>query len=100
MFHLGDGRWWDAAIGSWRDGQGRSLRSLPTIEELGVIRVTKVVLAAAHRDHDTGNNAGTNLAALCQRCHMLHDRPEHKRRRWKTLFRAQGAGRPVSGAYP
>jgi hypothetical protein len=22
-----------------------------------------------------------NLAAFCQRCHMIHDRPEHQRRR-------------------
>ena len=23
VFHLGDGRWWDAEEGSWRDGAGR-----------------------------------------------------------------------------
>ncbi len=46
-----------------------------------------MVLAAAHRDHDTANNEDANLAAFCQRCHMLHDRDEHQRRRWRTLFR-------------
>jgi hypothetical protein len=45
------------------------------------------VLATAHRDHDTANNVAANLAAFCQRCHINHDRPEHRRRRWRTLFR-------------
>ncbi|GJE59101.1 hypothetical protein [Methylobacterium trifolii] len=100
VYHLGDGRWWDAGIGAWRDGHGRSLRTLPTIEDLGSIRETRVVLAAAHRDHDTANNANTNLAAFCQRCHMLHDRPEHRRRRWRTLFRRKAMGDLFRGPYP
>ena len=29
-----------------------------------------------------GNNAHANLAALCQRCHMLHDAAEHPWQRW------------------
>ena len=74
--------------------------TLPTIEDLVLIRTTKVVLAAAHRDHDTANNRPANLAAFCQRCHMLHDRPEHKRRRWKTLFRRKGLGDLFQGPYP
>ncbi len=54
VFHLGDGRWWDAEISGWRDGQGRRLGSRLRDEDLlARIRVTKVVLAAAHRDHDT-----------------------------------------------
>ncbi|NEU14782.1 hypothetical protein G3T14_22160, partial [Methylobacterium sp. BTF04] len=76
IYHLGDGRWWDAATGSWRDGSGHALRVLPRFEELARLRPTKVVLATAHRDHDTANNAAKNLAAFCQRCHMNHDRPE------------------------
>ncbi len=58
-----------------------------------------VVLAAAHRDHDTANNAGANLAAFCQRCHMIHDRPEHRRRRWATLFRRKALGDLFRGPY-
>ena len=75
------------------------LRTLPTIEDLGVVRATKVVLAAAHRDHDTANNANSNLAAFCQRCHMNHDRPEHRRRRWRTLFRRRASGDLFAGPY-
>ena len=64
---LADERWWDAACGAWRDWQGHTVSTLPTIEDLCTIRSTRVVLAAAHRDHDTADNAGANLAAFCQR---------------------------------
>jgi hypothetical protein len=46
---------------------------------------TRIALAAAHLDHDPTNNRLRNLKALCQRCHMLHDREEHQRRRSLTL---------------
>ena len=39
--------------------------------------MTRVVLAAAHLDSDPTNNRLKHLRALCQRCHMLHDRPHH-----------------------
>ena len=26
VYHLGDGRWWDAGAGQWRDGWGRRIR--------------------------------------------------------------------------
>ncbi|KAB1076494.1 hypothetical protein [Methylobacterium soli] len=97
--HLGDGRWWDAEKGTWRDGRGRTLRVLPTAEEVAGVRMTRVVLATADRDHDTSNNADANLAAFCQRCHMLHDRPEHRRRRWATLFRRRSMGDLFGGPY-
>lgn len=35
---------------------------------------TKIILTVAHLDRDTTNNARENLAALCQRCHLNHDR--------------------------
>ena len=54
--------------------------------------VTRVVLASAHLDHDPGNNRARNLAALCQRCHMLHDGEEHRRRRWGKVFRLRALG--------
>ena len=68
----------------WRDGQGAILREPPSPADLMAgLRVTKVVLATAHRD--AANNAVRNPAAWCRRCHMLHDAPEH--RRWLTAFR-------------
>jgi hypothetical protein len=79
--HLGDGRWWDEDASAWRSGRGRILRGLPPLAADSAFQQTKVVLACAHLDHDPGNNEMSNLKALCQRCHMLHDKPEHLRQR-------------------
>lgn len=100
VYHLGDGRWWDAETGRWRDGWGKRIRLGPGTDILGQTRRTRVVLATAHRDHDTSNNANANLAAFCQRCHMIHDRPEHRRRRLQTLFRRKALGDLFRGSYP
>lgn len=81
-----------AEPGRWRDGWGRRIRIEIGGDIIGHARRTRVVLAAAHRDHDTSDNADGHLAAFCQRCHMIHDRPEHKRRRWRTLFRRKAWG--------
>ena len=35
---------------------------------------TRIILTVAHLDRDRTNNATENLAALCQRCHLNHDR--------------------------
>jgi hypothetical protein len=34
----------------------------------------KIILTIAHLDQDISNNADENLKALCQRCHLNHDR--------------------------
>jgi len=111
VIHLGDGRWWDEERRRWRDGRGRRVpgmtapdRARPVQGQLlgeggPLHRRTRVVLATAHRDHDPGNNAARNLAALCQRCHLAHDRPEHRRRRWATLFRRRALGDLFLGPY-
>ena len=112
VIHAGDGRWWDEDRNCWRDDRGRRARGLPRlgaerpaqgalIEGVNgsAYRVTRVVLASAHRDHDPGNNAMGNLAALCQRCHLAHDRPEHRRQRWITLFRRRALGDLFLGLY-
>ena len=66
VLHLGDGRWWDAAAGRWRDGKGRQIREQPMAAEVVVaVRRTRVYLATGHRNHDTSENAPTNLAAWC-----------------------------------
>ena len=96
--HLGDGRWWDEERQSWRNGRGRVLRAVlphPANDAL----TTRVYLATAHLDHDPGNSHSRNLAALCQRCHLLHDRPEHRRRRWITLRMRKAIGDLFLGPY-
>jgi hypothetical protein len=66
---------------TWRDGRGREVPS-PAPAEDAPVKTTKVVLAAAHHDHDPAHcgRRHCNISALCQRCHLLHDRPEHRRR--------------------
>ena len=76
---------------------GRSSGWMPNL--LALISTTRVILATAHRDHDPTNNRPRNLVAFCQRCHMLHDREEHRRRRWRTLFRRKALGDLFLGRY-
>jgi hypothetical protein len=47
--------------------------------------------AIAHLDHDPNNNRLRNLKALCQRCYMLYERPEHRRRQWRPCIGARQA---------
>ena len=101
VIHLGDGTWWDEDSTAWRDGKGRRVRALASLADLLPIqfvlagidpprpRVTRGVLASAHLNHDPGDNRPRNLAALCQRCHMIHDAAEHRRRRWVNRFRVR-----------
>jgi len=106
-----DGRWWDAARQRWRDGRGRVARALPDPARLRALEPpfvgfdvtpllrTLVVLATAHLDHNPGNNDPRNLAALCQRCHLGHDRGEHRRQRWATMFYRRALGDLFTGPY-
>ena len=98
--HLGDGRWLDEASGFWRDGSGRRTR-VPPGHHAERAATTRVVLAAAHLDHDPSHCGPRhrNLRALCQRCHMLHDRPEHRRRIRLTLLRRRALGDLFLGPY-
>ena len=95
---LPDGRWWDEAAERWRSGRGRLLQR-PKPEHLESLKVTRVVLATAHRDHDPTNNKPRNLAALCQRCHLAQDRGEHQRRRRLTLLQRKAVGDLFLGSY-
>jgi hypothetical protein len=51
-------------------------------------RVTVIVLACCHVDHDPANNDDANLAAWCQRHHLKHDLPHHLETRRRN-FRAR-----------
>ena len=96
ILHCCDGRWFDRAEGVWRDGSGKQIAK-PVGHRR--VRMTKVVLAAAHLDHDPSNNVPANLKALCQRCHMLNDRDEHRRRRWLSWRMTKAVGDLFSGPY-
>ena len=58
-----------------------------------------MVLACAHLDHDVSNNRPGNLAALCQRCHLIHDRAEHRIRRRLTWRAKKALGDLFLGRY-
>ena len=42
------------------------------------VRTPKVILTIAHIDHDVNNNEYSNLKALCQRCHLHHDKTRQR----------------------
>lgn len=105
VVHLGDGTWRDEERKAWRDGRGRRIRGLPPPDAIESaepmldltgqgprLPTTRVVLASCHLDHDPSNNRMRNLAAFCQRCHMVHDAAEHRRTRWQNAFQRRAAG--------
>ena len=94
---VADGRWFD--FGQWRDGRGRACLA-PVGQHLDAARVTRVLLATAHLDHDPSNSDPANLKCLCQRCHMIHDRPYHLARRWLTYRMRWAVGDLFAGPYP
>jgi hypothetical protein len=63
-----------------RNERGRPFHLPPAVaakEASAGRRVVRVILTVAHLDRDPGNNQLDNLAHLCQRCHLNHDRPQH-----------------------
>jgi len=86
---LPDGRWFDSARHTWRNGRGRPAR-WPDLEDAAQMRQTRVILAAAHLDHDPRNNRWRNLKSLCQRCHISTIA--------RTIWR--GGGLPICSAGP
>jgi hypothetical protein len=55
-----------------------------------------VVLTVAHLDHDPTNNGEPgnrpNLRALCQRCHLWHDRLTHQQNAYVTRREGKAIG--------
>ncbi len=100
VIHLGDGRWWDEDREVWRCGRGKTPRRSPAIvDDRRPVLTTRVVLATAHLNHDPSDNRPGNLRALCQRCHMLHDKPEHLARRRLTYRARKALGDLFAGPY-
>lgn len=51
------------------------------------MKVTRIVLTIAHKDHEVANNDDENLAAWCQYHHLLWDRELHARHARETRQR-------------
>jgi hypothetical protein len=47
--------------------------------QIGGFRYVQIVLTVAHLDHDIDNNDYSNLAALCQKCHLNYDKDHHSK---------------------
>ena len=69
------------------------------VQDAARIRWTRVSLAAAHLDHNPGNNRQRNLKSFCQRCHLIHDRPHHLARRRITYLLRRALGDLFLGPY-
>ncbi|MFC5358088.1 hypothetical protein [Azospirillum himalayense] len=95
---LPDGRWFDAELHTWRDARGKEA-AWPDMVDACRMRKTRVILAACHRDHDPPNVKPKNLAAWCQRCHILNDREHHRRQFRLTILLRRAMGDLFEGAY-
>jgi hypothetical protein len=95
---LPDGRWFDPREGTWRDRRGRAGR-WPDLEDLTRQRTTRVVVAAAHVNHDPARSGQRNLRAWCQECHLAHDRAWHLLQRWITYRQRYARGDLFLGPY-
>ncbi len=70
----------DETTGGVRWPDGRPIRASEEPDEFAANeKVVRVVLTVAHLDHNPANNEESNLAALCQRCHLQHDAKEHSK---------------------
>jgi hypothetical protein len=97
VLQAADGRW-RALEGEeevWRDDRGRRAPPPPP----GEVMRRWILLGTAHLDHDPTNSRPRNLAALCQRCHLRHDRKEHGRRRRQGYLRRRALGDLFEGPY-
>jgi hypothetical protein len=98
VVQLADGRWYDEALRCWRDDRGGPA-AWPDIVEFTAAATRRVYLGTAHLDHDPQNSRQRNLMALCGRCHLRHDRPEHLRRRRRNRLRRRALGDLFLGSY-
>ena len=102
--HLGDGRWFDPEAEAWRDRRGREIGWIDFSDYQGRLRQTRVFLAT-HTWITKGcnplasNNRQRYLKALCQRCHLHHDRKEHRRQARITIRRRRALGDLFEGLY-
>ena len=97
--HLGDGRWFDADTEVWRDDRGREIDWIEFADYQRRLRRTRIVLATAHLNHDPTDNRPSNLGALCQRCHLAHDRREHRKQARITILERRASGDLFDGPY-
>jgi len=50
------------------------------------IKPKQVILSISHQNHNIKDNRMENLKALCQACHLAHDREYHRLRRLGKVY--------------
>lgn len=78
----------------WRGDDGyfydfKKVSSLGKSTDMINRKTIKIVLTISHQDHDITNNCDSNLKALCQKCHLNHDKDHHKKTRLNNKYRNQ-----------
>jgi ribosomal protein S14 len=63
--------------------------ALDSLIDLGY-KFIKIILTISHTDHDTQNNDYSNLKALCQKCHLDHDKEHHAKNARETREKKKG----------
>ena len=81
------------ANGQWRN-QAELEAMTPTAlgalyPDLESRQLITIYLQTAHHDRDPSNNGEFNLMALCQACHLAHDRHDNWQRRRRNIVRRQ-----------
>ncbi len=88
------GYWGPEVIGPWRSPDGTCGAQIDD-DAYARIRRVKIVITIAHLDQDPHNNAEANLVALCQWCHLRHDRRQHVENASETRKTRKDAARPL-----
>lgn len=69
--------------------KGLMIRGYNRTQAIKILGFTKIVLTIAHLDQDINNNSDNNLSALCQRCHLKHDKDFYRSLRKLKQFSGQ-----------
>jgi hypothetical protein len=67
----------------WRDMKRRNRGQS---KQYAFLKPVKIVLTIAHLNHDITDNRPENLRALCQRCHLTHDKEQHAKTRRRNRY--------------
>lgn len=84
----------------WRSSRGPWYPWTPNTRPPPNCRRILCVCTVAHLDWNRDNNHPDNLALLCQRCHLQHDRPQHLYRRLRSKLRRTGQIQLIPAAPP
>lgn len=86
--------WWFSLEGEIHDATG-ALKGMFRGSELDVDRLVVIKLSIAHLNQTSGDDRDENLAALCQCCHLKHDRAVNKEAARETRLTRKDAARPI-----